>query len=122
MNQKIKVALSHEAHLYRLTNDVRDEIVRRIRHGATSSRIKRNGRYIAVSLSVVRENGLNLSTQYYLPETQAEAVDAKLRSAHTMSSVLDRLNEMVTTKTARLSQDNNVPLNARTISILREFM
>lgn len=80
-------------------------------------------RAVSVKLSSVMTGPFILSPEYYIPESQAEAIRRKLSACQSTTALCAAVKEMIDTKKVRFSHnmhDDAVMLNAQSLKILRE--
>ena len=127
MKDLIKEAKNHELAIERIKQMVADKINKRLMKVELPNvqKISSSPRIVIVKASTVFENNFNLSAEYYITETQAEALIRQINNKTTISAIRKLITEVVESGFIRLSSENkmfiNSALKTELIEILKLF-
>lgn len=81
-----------------------------------------NGPMCAIVKFKALRDGWMLTPSYYIPASQAEAVQKRLENAQTVTQLVERVAEMVDTGQVKLSSNHVCRLNDNTKAVLQAFI
>lgn len=124
MNQIMYRAIQQEAMLQQTLEDTKKAIYQDILNDGPMKGVvlltDRGPICVAVRRSTL--NQMNLAAEHYIPQAQANVVRRKLAGAKTVTDLVSRLDEMVSTGIARFSGTDTCKLNDKTLAVLSRYL
>ena len=120
----VKKALQREVELVMLLSQLKTEIIDAVKEAKPLPGVKPIGdgklNCAVVRLNALRENSFNLSAEYYLPSSQADAVKTRISGAKTVTELIARVTDIVETKSVK-ANGTTLQLNNSTIEALKKY-
>ena len=122
--EKLQQVQQLENEISRMVDELKTQLVTAVagQHLEGVKEIGCSGRVVSVSLSAITKTpGLNLSAEYYIPQSQADAINHRLAACKSSQQLCKAVREMIETGRVKQSGNSNyVYLNKETVRILRE--
>lgn len=123
--EKLLTALEMEKDVESIVKKVKNQIYEDLNNAEPLEGVKRMNSSVScasVSFSALTKKNLILSPEYYLPDSQANAVKRKLDLCRTASDLLRALSEMVSLEKCEVGKNFSARLNPNTISVLKQYL
>lgn len=125
MNNLVKRALDQEKELGKIVSKMKETVYQELLKikpiDGTTVEQAGNAQYAVVKVSTVKCANMVLNPDYYLPQSQANAVRVRLKGAKTVTELISRIEKMIETGKAG-ETSNLVWLNPITVNWLRRFI
>lgn len=123
VNKEIRAALEHEEQAQRTLKEAVKAAILAVKDTPSEGVTITSTSPLCgtIRFSTIKENGLVLSPEFYLQESQARLVQNKLKKAKTVNQVLGSIKDMVDTGRVHVT-GTTYQLNRTTIDVLKQFL
>ena len=123
VNEEIRAALEHEEQAQRTLKEAVKAAILAVKDTPSEGVTITSTSPLCgtIRFSTIKENGLVLSPEFYLQESQARLVQNKLEMAKTVNQVLGSIKDMVDTGRVHVT-GMTYQLNRTTIDVLKQFL
>lgn len=123
VNNEIKKALEHEEQAQRTLKEAVKAAILAVKDTPSEGVTITSTSPLCgtIRFSTIKGNGLVLSPEFYLQESQARLVQNKLKKAKTVNQVLGSIKDMVDTGRVHVT-GTTYQLNRTTIDVLKQFL
>lgn len=123
VNKEIRAALEHEEQAQRTLKEAVKAAILAVKDTPSEGVTITSTSPLCgtIRFSTIKENGLVLSPEFYLQESQARLVQNKLEKAKTVNQVLGSIKDMVDTGRVHVT-GMTYQLNRTTIDVLKQFL
>lgn len=123
VNEEIRAALEHEEQAQRTLKEAVKAAILAVKDTPSEGVTITSTSPLCgtIRFSTIKGNGLVLSPEFYLQESQARLVQNKLKKAKTVNQVLGSIKDMVDTGRVHVT-GTTYQLNRTTIDVLKQFL